>query len=121
MRGLTVILVSTEPAKARAALTIALGAAAIGQRSRVFAHERAVALLTADPQADPADAELARSGLPNLPSLLAMTAEAGVELWACQTGLAITGLTIADMAPATQAGGLIALMTTLGDDRLLTV
>ena len=123
MSGLTIVLVSTEPARARAALTIALAAAAIGQRARVYAHERAAALLAAAPQAnaDPAAAELARSGLPDLAALLAMSAEAGVALWACQTGLAMTGLAITDMATGTQAGGLVALLTTLGDDRLLTV
>ncbi len=121
MSGLTILLVSTEPAKARAALTIALGAAAIGQRARLYAHEHAVALFTAAPPANAADAALARCGLPDLPALLAMSAEAGVALWVCQTGLAMTGLAMADLAPGTQAGGLVALLTTLGDDRLLTV
>lgn len=121
MNGVTIILVSDEPTRARAALTIALGVAAMGGRARFYAHEQAVALLAAAQPTELNAQSLAQSGLPDLPELLAMSSAAGVELWACQTGLAMTRLAMAALTPGAQAGGLIGLMATLGDDRLLTL
>ncbi len=111
MRGLTILVVAPDPDRFRAALTLACAAAALGGRTRVYLHEGAVALL--------AEAGTAPAGLPNLTGIRAVAIESGVELIACQTGLALAGLAADDAMVA--AGGMIDLLATLADDRLVTV
>ncbi|KQM93121.1 hypothetical protein ASE70_14735 [Sphingomonas sp. Leaf22] len=111
MRGLTVVVVAPDPDRFRAALTLACAAAALGGRTRVYLHEGAVALLAMDGSAP--------AGLPNLTELRAVAIESGVELIACQTGLALAGLAADDAMVA--AGGMIDLLATLADDRLVTL
>ncbi len=112
MRGLTAIVASADHDRLRAALTLACAAAALGGRARVYLHEGAVALLGAPDRAVP-------PGVPTLGELLAMAAESDVAVIACQTGLALAGLSADTLGVA--AGGLIDLLATLGDDRLVTV
>lgn len=119
--NLTIVLIREEASAARAALTIALAQAALGGRVRMFGHERAAALLASAPHADDETRALAEHGLPDRLALLAMAAEAGIELIACQTGLAILGLTAADLANGVSTGGLVGMLATLGDDRLVMV
>lgn len=120
MTGLTIILASSEPERARAALTLAISHAALGGRARLFAHERAVAMLapsTGDPDAE----ALAAAGLPDRIRLLRMAHDEGVMLIACQTGLALTSIALPDLAPGCEAGGMMSLLATLGEDRLVTL
>lgn len=119
MRGLTILLVATDPARARAALTLATAQAALGGRVRLYAHDAAVAMLV--PGADGDDAELAAAGLPGRAALLGLAQEGGVALIACQTGLARAGLAIGVLAAGTEAGGLVGLLAGLGDDRLVAI
>ncbi|MGN5375979.1 DsrE family protein [Sphingomonas hankookensis] len=111
MRGLTIVVAGPDPDRFRAALTMACAAAALGGRTRVYLHEQAVTLLTATGSAP--------AGLPDLAELRAVASDSGVELIACQTGLALAGVsaTRADVA----AGGMIDLLATLSDDRLVTL
>lgn len=118
--SLTIILAAEGAPPARAALSLALAQAALGGRVRLYAHERAVAALVAVPRADDDSVVLADSGLPDRCAMLTMAVESGVTLIACQTGLAMTGLTIGDLARGIEAGGLVGLLATLGDDRLVT-
>lgn len=111
MRGLTVVVAGPDPDRLRVALTMACAAAALGGRARVYLHEKAVALLATDAAAP--------EGLPSLNDLRAIGADSGVDLIACQTGLALAGLSADTQRVA--AGGLIDLLATLGDDRLVTL
>lgn len=111
---LTVILIATKVARARAALSLALAAAALGEEVTLFAHEAAVALLAAAPRGDDDGAALAAAGLPDRSALLGMAREAGVALIACQTGLALTGLALSDLAEGVEAGGLVSVLQTGG-------
>lgn len=111
MRGLTIIVAGPDPDRLRAALTTACANAALGGRTRVYLHEAAVGLLGTDATAP--------AGLPNLTELRAIAVESGVELIACQTGLALAGLSADTQRVA--AGGLINLLATLKDDRLVTL
>ncbi|KZE18010.1 MULTISPECIES: DsrE family protein [Sphingomonas] len=111
MRGLTVVVAGPDPDRLRAALTTACAAAALGGRARVYLHEKAVELLVTDAAAP--------EGLPNLNDLRAIATDSGVDLIACQTGLALAGLSADTQRVA--AGGLIDLLATLGDDRLVTL
>ena len=107
MRGLTILVATADPARFRAALTLAAAHAALGGRTRLFLHEEAVALLrTAD------DA---------LSHLVSTAIESGATLIACQTGLARAGLAETDLPAGAETGGLIGLLATLGEDRLDTI
>lgn len=119
--NLAIMLVRAESEAARAALSLALAQAALGGRVRLFAHERAAALLVRAPRADDESRALTKLGLPDRRALLAMAAEAAIELTACQTGLAMQGLSAADLAPGVGTGGLVGLLANLGDDRLVVV
>ncbi|MCW3849363.1 DsrE/DsrF/DrsH-like family protein [Sphingomonas sp. LB-2] len=103
MRGLTLLIATRDPARLRAALTLAAANAALGGRTRVYFHEEAVPLL-ANP--DP---------------LIATAIETGATLIACQTGLAAAGLSAEELPEGVETGGLIGLLADLGDDRLDTV
>lgn len=111
MRGLTIIIAGPDPDRLRTALTLACAAAALGSRARLYLHEAAVGLLASN-----APAPL---GLPDLSELRAIAEDSGVELIACQTGLALAGLSADTQRVA--AGGLIDLLATLKDDRLVTL
>ncbi len=122
MSGLTVIVATADPERFRAAMTLATAQAALGGRVRVYCHERAVALLCTAPDDDgDGAAALAAAGLPDRPALIAMAIDGGVALIACQTGLALVGLEIEDLAGGVEAGGMVGLLASLGDDRLTTI
>ncbi|WP_235525318.1 MULTISPECIES: DsrE family protein [unclassified Sphingomonas] len=109
MRGLTIVVAGAEGDRLRAALTMACAAAALGARARVYLHEAAVAGFAADVPAP--------AGQPTLGELRGIAAESGVAIVACQSGLALAGL--AADAIGVSGGGMIELLATLGDDRLV--
>lgn len=117
--SLTIMLVSEDVARARAALSLALADAALGGSPRVYAHERAVAMFARASREDDEIDALNALGLPDRPSLLAIAAIEGVTLIACQTGLAMANLSIESLVPGTEAGGLVGLLATRGDDQLV--
>jgi len=116
MRGLTVLIATAELDRARAALTLACAQAALGGRVRAYFHEGAVALLLPSNAGDP---RLAAAGIPAWPELVETARASDVALIVCQTGLALAGLAHDALVPGTEAGGLIGLLASLGEDRLL--
>ncbi len=97
MRGLTIIVSGADSAGLDAALTLANAQAALGGRARVYLHDAAVTL------AFPAD-------------LRAAADELGVLFIACQTALDLHGVAL----PAGfEGGGMVGLLSSLGDDRLV--
>lgn len=114
------MLVAEDARRARAALSLALAQTALGGRVRIYAHERAVAAFSRTPLHDDDSAALARAGLPDRSAMLAMAVEAGIALIACQTGIAMAGLALGDLVSGAEAGGLVCVLATLGDDRLVT-
>ncbi|MAW99108.1 MAG: peroxiredoxin [Sphingomonas sp.] len=120
MRGLTIMVVTADPERFRGALTLACSHAALRARVRVYCHERAVSLLRSDSgPADPPD--LFEHGLPDRSALLALAMESGVGIIACQTGLDLCGVAIGDVVPGVEAGGMMGVVATLGEDRLVTI
>lgn len=117
MTGLTVIVADATPDRIRTALTLATAQAALGERARVYFHEASVAAL-ALPDSD-AD-RLALAGLPDRAQLIEIARDSGVTLIACQTGLVLAGMTL-DALPGFEGGGMVALLATLEDDRLVVV
>nr|WP_101750161.1 peroxiredoxin [Sphingomonas guangdongensis] len=100
MRGLTIVVASTDAERFGSACTLASAHAALGGRTRLYLHDAAVRVLTAEHR------------------LLATAQELGVAVIACQTGLAAQGVAL----PAgTEGGGMVSLLADLGDDRLIVV
>lgn len=121
MRGLTLILADAAPDRVRTALSLALAQVALGGRARLYAQDRAVTALARAAHAEDAAESLTAAGLPDRRALLAMAAAEGVALIACATGLALTGLAADALADGVETGGLVGLLATLGEDRLVVV
>ncbi len=120
MTGLTIIIASADAARFRAAMSTALAQAALGGSVRLYCHEASVALLARAPRDDDDGPGLAAAGLPDRPALIAMAQAAGIALIACQTGLALTGVTLEALAEGVEAEGMVSLLATLGADRLVS-
>jgi predicted peroxiredoxin len=117
MRGLTILVATADPRRFRAALSTAAAAAALGASARVFLHEDAVTLL--GQAEEPESAHFAAAGLPDRAALLSVAQESGVQLLVCQSGLALADLSLDAFPAGTEAGGLVSLLATLGEDRLV--
>lgn len=104
----------------RGALMLAAAQAALGGEATVFLQLDAVALLTAPIHA-PQDDPHIRAGLPTLAALLAEALALGVLVTACQSGLALAGLSAEDLPDGVEAGGPIAFLQATGDEARLLI
>ncbi|MDO7834419.1 DsrE family protein [Sphingobium sp. HBC34] len=121
MRALTIIVVTADAERLRGALVLAAAQAALGGDATVFLQLDAVALLRA-PISAPRDAAHRAAGMPDLATLLDDARALGVTLIACQSGLALVGLSAVDLPAGIETGGPVSLMQKLGDDaRLLSL
>ena len=119
VRGLTIILTSHDPERYYSALAIAAAHAATGESTQIFFEGCAVSVL-AETSPAPGDANRHANGLPTLAEIRYESTHLGVRLIACQGGMALAGLKIDQLGPEVESGGLVGLMTRLGDDRLVT-
>lgn len=103
MPELTILVVTADPVRARAATMVALSAAALGERVQMFFHDDAVRLLVGTAAGD-----------------LTEALSAGVRIIACQTGLAANKLPFAALPDGCEAGGLVSVLASARDDRLLS-
>lgn len=117
MRGLTILISTDDRVRFRAALSLACAQAALGGRVRLFCQEEAVSLLIDEP--DPDQAALTARGLPTMPDLIAAAHDIGIALILCQTGLSAALLNLDRLYNGIETGGLVGVLATLGDDRLL--
>lgn len=97
MRGLTVIVATADQERFAAALTLASASGALGARTRLYFHDTAVTLLERN--------EAVQTAL-----------DVDVSFIACQSGLATQGLALPDFA---EGGGMVSLLASLDDDRLV--
>ena len=119
MPGLSVIVAVAEGRRFCAALETAMAAAALGQPARLFLQGDAVAMLRA-PAGFAGDGARRAAGLPDLATLLGEAVAMDVELVACQSGLALTGLDAGMIVPGVAAGGPVSFLAGVGsDDRLI--
>lgn len=121
MRGLNVIVLTPDAERFRGALTIAAAHAALGGNAALMLQLDAVSLL-APPVHAPRDDAHRASGLPTLAALIEEALAAGVALVACQSGLALAGLSMDDLDPRVTAGGPVSFLQQMDPaDRLLLI
>lgn len=118
MRPLRIVVATADAERLRGALVLAAAQAALGADAALFLQLDAVALLRA-PIAAPRDDAHRAAGLPVLAALLDDALSLGVAIIACQSGMALAGLT-ADALPAdVEIGGPIGFLQQTGDDARL--
>jgi predicted peroxiredoxin len=120
MRGLTIIVADASPERFRTALSLAAAQAALGGGARIFCQGEAVSLVRL-PIGSLEDDRHGAAGLPTLALLFEEALGLGVELIACQSGLLLTNTDAATLDTRIHFGGLVSLMQSLGDDRLVCV
>ncbi|AGH50776.1 hypothetical protein G432_15290 [Sphingomonas sp. MM-1] len=118
--GLTIVVATADGERFRTALMMALAQTALGGTARLFLQEGAVALLLPDEVAEDA-ARYAAAGLPARAAIFADALDAGVAITACQSGLALIGATADRFDPRIEWGGMIGLLQSLGQDRLVVI
>lgn len=118
VRSLTVVV--TRASGLRAALELAAANAALDGPARVFCQGEAVAALAA-PLRDARDPDHRDAGLPTLATLFEEALALGVEVIACQGGMALTGMTAERLDGRISGGGLVGMMQTVGEARLVTI
>jgi len=97
VRGLTVVVVTADAARFDAALTMVAAQAALGGRARLYLHDHAVTLLATTP-------------------LLDSAVELGATLIACQSAVDAHAVSVPE---GVEGGGMVGLLATLDDDRLV--
>lgn len=112
-QGLTIIVAGPDPARFHAALSLAAANTALDRPTRIFLQADAVALLRA-PIAAPDDARYTAAGLPSLGAMLTEALGLGVEIIACQSGLALASMAATDLPPSVEVSGLIDMLRTGG-------
>ncbi|MEE4348737.1 MAG: DsrE family protein [Pacificimonas sp.] len=119
-RGLNIIILTADAARARGGLALALAEAALGRPVRLFFQGGAVRLLEAGAAHD-GDAEAEAAGSGTLAALIAQTAEMEIALTACETGLHGEAMDRAALVGHAQTGGLIGFLAEAHDADLLTI
>ncbi len=119
MPGLSLIVASADGSRLYAALETAMSAAALGQPARLFLQGEAVALLRA-PVSFAGDAARVAAGQPDIAQMINEAAAMDVAIIACQSGMALAGMTVGEMGRHVRAGGLVGFLAGVGaDDRLV--
>jgi predicted peroxiredoxin len=113
VQGLSIVVAGTDPARLHAALSVASAWAALERPARIFLQAEAAGLLAR------LDDRASAEGQPNLSELLTETLALGVSVTACQTGLALCGLSAEDLANGVETGGLVGFLAERGDDQLM--
>ena len=117
MPGLTIIVATADPDRFHAALEMAAANAALGERSRIFLQGGAAELLRNTSSA--ADVDRTRHGVPTVAQLVDEALALGAEIIACQSGLALSGLSADGLPQGITTAGLVQILSTRGDDQLV--
>jgi predicted peroxiredoxin len=115
MHPLKIVLTTPDAERFRGALTLAAAQAALGGEAALFLQLDAVAMLRARLSA-PRDDAHAAAGLPTLAALLADAMTLGVQVIACQSGMALAALTADTLPEGVDVGGPIQFLADGGDD-----
>lgn len=120
MPRLNIILAAADPARLYAALETALASAALGHGARLFLQGEAAALLRAPVRFD-GDAARRATGQLDLAGMISEATAMEVDLFVCQSGLALAGVTADTLVPEARGAGLVSFLAAIGpDERLIT-
>lgn len=120
MPGLNIIVAMAEGRRLCAALETAIAAVALGQTARLFLQGDAVEMLRA-PAGFAGDGARRMAGLPVLAELIDEAVACEVQMIACQSGLALAGLTANQIVDGVKAGGAVSFIAAIGADERLVV
>jgi predicted peroxiredoxin len=109
MSQVNIIIAANDSARIYAAFEAAMAWAALGREVQVFAQGEAVAGLRR-PIIHPGDRARQTAGQPDLAGLLGELRGMGVQLFVCQTGLALADLTMDMLAVEAKATGLVGFL-----------
>ena len=109
---MNIIIAAADGRRMSSALEAAIAWVALGKSVRVFFQGEAAALLRA-PITHAGDAARHAAGQPDLGWLVGEAGEMGVELFVCQSGLALVGMTMADADAIVRASGLIGFLSAI--------
>lgn len=118
MRGLNIVLTVPDAERLRGALVLASTQAALGGDAAIFLQLDAVTLLRA-PLAAPRDDAHQAAGLPRLAALLDDAMALGVAIIACQSGLALAGITADALPDGVACGGPVGFLNGCKDEARL--
>jgi len=115
------VVVSADPVRLRAALSLARAEVALGSQARIFLQGEAAALLRQPVQA-PQDADWRAAGEAALADLLDEALDDGVAVSLCQSGLAMAGIAAQEIDGRIELSGPVAFLAAAGPNiRLLTL
>ncbi len=119
MPSLNIIVAVAEGRRLYAALEAGMAAAALGRPVRVFVQGEAAALLR-DPLSFAGDEARRAAGQPDLAWLVEEAIAMEIELFVCQSGMALVGIAASELVPHVRAAGLVSFMANIGpEDRLV--
>jgi len=116
--GLTILVAVGDAERLHAALSFAAAAAATGDPVSLHLHEGAVGLLRV-PMMAPGDTARRKAGLPDLAQMWEEALALGVAVSVCQSGLALSGLSLEGLDPRIEAQGPLGLLARTGAGRML--
>lgn len=116
--GLSIVVAGEDSARLHAALSVAAAWAALDRPARIFLQAESVALLRMPPGEQ--DRQRGEAGIPALAELLEEGLALGVTVIACQSGLALAGLSAEDLPTGVDVGGLVDFLAgSRPDDQLM--
>lgn len=119
MPSLNIIVAVAEGRRLYAALETGMAMAALGRPVRIFLQGEAAALLR-DPVSCTGDEARRAAGQPDLAGLVEEAIVMEITLFACQSGMALVGITATELVPHVRAGGLVSFLADVGaEDRLI--
>ena len=113
VQGLSIVVSGPDPSRLHAALSMAAAWAALERPARIFLQAEAAGLLAR------LDDEAGGGGQPSLRELLTESLALGVTVIACQTGLALSGLSAESLPEGVETGGLVGFLAERGEDQLM--
>jgi predicted peroxiredoxin len=116
MPGVMIVAAGADPARLHAALSLAAAWAALDRPARIFLQADAVGLLR---EGEAADKDHEDAGMPTLCELVRECLALGVSIAACQSGLALAGMTAADLPDGVETSGLVGFLASQTDEQLL--
>lgn len=112
MSQVNIIVASGDSARLYAALEAAMAWTALGGSVEIFCQGEAVAALRR-PLFHGGDRARVAAGQPDLATLLGEVRDAGAVLFVCQTGLALVGMTMEELAVDARAAGLVGYLAAI--------